>query len=148
MEREETGMTLDDIIDGFELLDDWEDRYRFLIEIGRTLEPLSDDEHNAVTKVEGCTSQVWLVSERTTGNDGTARLTFRGDSDAHLVKGLVAILIALYSGHSAQHIAGTDAQPLLDRLGLGTHLTPQRSNGVRAMVNRMRSEASRVLVSA
>ncbi|GGE36895.1 cysteine desufuration protein SufE [Agaricicola taiwanensis] len=141
-------MTLDEIIDGFEFLDDWEDRYRFLIELGRTLEPLSDDERNAATKVEGCASQVWLVSQTQRGADGSPRLTFRGDSDAHLVRGLIAILIALYSGRSAQEIAQTDAQALLDRFGLGTHLTPQRSNGVRAMVNRIRSEAARILASA
>lgn len=139
-------MTIDEIIDGFEMLDDWDDRYRFLIELGRELEAVADDEHNPSTKVEGCVSQVWLVT--TTSSESPARLSFRGDSDAHLVKGLVAIMIALYSGRTAQEIAATDAQPLLDRLGLGTHLTPQRSNGVRAMVNRIQTEARKALAVA
>lgn len=141
-------MTLDEIIDGFEFLDDWDDRYRFLIEIGRALAPLSDEEHSRTNKVEGCASQVWLVTEQSAGPDGEAHLVFRGDSDAHLVRGLIAVLIALYSGRPARDIAATDAQPVLDRLGLGTHLTPQRSNGVRAMVARIRSEAERALSPA
>lgn len=139
-------MTIDDIINGFEMLDDWDDRYRFLIELGRELEPVADEEHNAETKVEGCASQVWLVTSRS--SDTPTVLSFRGDSDAHLVKGLMAIMIALYSGRTAQEIADTDAQPLLDRLGLGTHLTPQRSNGVRAMVNRIQTEARKTLTTA
>lgn len=133
-------MTLDDIIDGFELLDDWEERYRFLIELGRSLAPLSDSERTPASKVDGCVSQVWLVTERGAGQDPV--LTFRGDSDAHLVRGLVAVVFALYSGKRASEILAIDPMPVMDRLGLATHLTPQRSNGLKAMLNRIRTEAA------
>jgi cysteine desulfuration protein SufE len=137
-------MTLDEIIDGFEFLDDWDDRYRFLIELGRTLPPFSDEERTARYKVEGCASQVWLVTER---QESATKLSFRGDSDAHLVRGLIAVLLALYSGRTPDEILATDAQPVLDRIGLGTHLTPQRSNGVLAMVNRIKEQALAALAS-
>jgi cysteine desulfuration protein SufE len=137
-------MTLDEIIDGFEFLDDWDDRYRFLIELGRMLPPFAEEERSPRYKVEGCASQVWLVTERN-DSGGEPSLTFRGDSDAHLVRGLIAVLLALYSGRTPREILATDAQPVLDRIGLGTHLTPQRSNGVRAMVTRIKDEASAAL---
>ena len=125
-----------EIAENLSFLDDWEDRYSYLIELGKALPPLSEAEHAPHYKVHGCVSQVWLVSER----DGDL-LRFRGDSDALIVKGLVAVLIALYSGRTAPDIAETDAIGLFDELGLREHLTTQRSNGLVAMVNRIRSEA-------
>lgn len=135
-------MTIDDIIESFAFLDDWEDRYRYLIELGRDLPPLADSARTAANKVEGCASQVWLDTKVGAGSDPI--LTFTGDSDAHLVKGLVAVLLALYSGRPASEIRATDALEVLDGLGLREHLTPQRSNGLRSMVGRIRAEAERV----
>ena len=123
----------------FELLDDWEDRYRYVIELGRKLEPLPEDEHSPANKVQGCVSQVWLST--TLHRDGMPRLTFIGDSDAHIVKGLIAILFSLYSGKTAKEILGVDAGHSLGRLHLTEHLTPQRSNGLMAMVKRIRTDA-------
>jgi cysteine desulfuration protein SufE len=135
-----TPAAFSEIADNLSFLDDWEDRYRYIIELGQALPPIGDDERTAANKVNGCVSQVWLVSG--TGDAaGTPALTFRGDSDALIVKGLVAILIALYSGRPAKEIAETNAIAVLDELGLREHLSTQRSNGLVAMVNRMRSEA-------
>ena len=125
-----------DIADNLSYLDDWEDRYKYIIELGQALPPLSDDEKNAANKVNGCVSQVWLVSER----EGT-NLTYRGESDAMIVRGLVAILVALYSHRPAAEIADIDAIAIFDELGLREHLSTQRSNGLVAMVNRIRSDA-------
>ncbi|NDW04393.1 SufE family protein [Jiella pacifica] len=138
--------TIDEIIADFELLDDWEDRYRYLIELGRALPDLSPDEMTEETKVRGCVSQVWLVSE----SDGQSppHLTFRGDSDAHIVKGLVAIALALFSGRRAGEIAALDAEALFSRLGLQEHLTPQRSNGLRSMVARIKNDAREAAAAA
>jgi cysteine desulfuration protein SufE len=128
-----------EIAENLSFLDDWEDRYRYIIELGQALPPLEDSERNAANKVHGCVSQVWLVSTR----EGD-RLIFRGESDAAIVRGLVAVLIALYSGRPAREIAETDAIAVFDELGLREHLTTQRSNGLVAMVNRVRSEARAV----
>jgi cysteine desulfuration protein SufE len=134
---------IDTIVENFELLDEWDDRYRYLIELGRMLEPLAEADRTPETKVRGCTSQVWL---KTSGTG--QRLHFSGDSDAHIVRGLVAILIALLSDRSAAEILGIDALSLFRRLGLEEHLTPQRSNGLKSMVERMRSDARAALASA
>jgi cysteine desulfuration protein SufE len=136
-------MNIDDIIESFGFLDDWEDRYRYLIELGRDLPPFPDSARTAENKVEGCASQVWL--DTTIGDGPDPVITFTGDSDAHLVKGLVALLLTLYSGRAASEIRATDALKVLDGLGLREHLTPQRSNGLRSMVERIRSEADRAL---
>ena len=133
-------MSLETLMDDFALFDDWEERYRYIIELGNGLKPLSEAEHNDTNKVQGCVSQVWLVNDR----DGE-RLSFRGDSDAHIVRGLVAILLDLYDGKSAQEIAAYDAESAFQQLGLGEHLTPQRSNGFYAMVQRIRNDAAAVL---
>jgi cysteine desulfuration protein SufE len=125
-----------EIAENLSYLDDWEDRYKYIIELGQALPPLSDAEKNAANKVNGCVSQVWLVSER-----DRDLLSYRGESDAMIVRGLAAILIALYSGRPAREVAETDAIALFDELGLREHLSTQRSNGVAAMVNRIRSEA-------
>ena len=138
---------IDDIVSDFGLHDEWEDRYRYLIELGRDLDPLPEDAHNEDNKVRGCASQVWL--ETTVDRSGAAPvLTFRGDSDAHIVRGLVRLTLALYSGKPAQEILTTDAQDLFATLGLTAHLTPQRSNGVRSMVERIKSDARQSLQSA
>jgi cysteine desulfuration protein SufE len=129
----------DEILADFELLDEWEDRYRYVIELGRKLKPLPDEERNAETKVEGCVSQVWLST--TIERDGGPRLMFIGDSDAHIVRGLIAILFALYSGKTADEILAIDAAKTLGELHLREHLTPQRSNGLMAMVKRIQSDA-------
>jgi cysteine desulfuration protein SufE len=139
-------MTIEDIIESFGLLDDWEDRYRYLIELGRDLPPFPESARTAANKVEGCASQVWLDTRIGEGSDPV--LTFAGDSDAHLVKGLVALLLALYSDRPASEIRRTDALEVLDGLGLREHLTPQRSNGLRSMVGRIRAEAERALAPA
>lgn len=131
-----------DIAENLSYLDDWEDRYRYIIELGQALPPLEEAEKNAETRVHGCVSQVWLVS-----NHNGAHLTYRGESDAMIVRGLVAILIALYSGRPADEIAGIDAIQIFDELHLREHLTTQRSNGLVAMVNRIRAEA-KVLAAA
>lgn len=134
--------TFSEIEDNLAFLDDWEDRYRYLIELGQALPPLDDTERSADNKVHGCVSQVWLVSDAA---DGVLR--YRGDSDALIVKGLVAVLIALYSGRTPREIADTDAIATFDRLGLREHLTTQRSNGLVAMVNRIRADARAMLAS-
>lgn len=138
--------SFDEILADFELLDDWEDRYRYVIELGRKLEPLSDEERNAANKVQGCVSQVWLST--TVEPDNTPRLTFIGDSDAHIVRGLVAILFAIYSGKTADEILSVDARKTLGDLHLNEHLTPQRSNGLMSMVNRIRSDAEAAKAAA
>lgn len=135
-------MTLiDDIVENFELLDEWEDRYRYLIELGRSLEPLAKESYTEANKVRGCASQVWLETKTERDRAGEIVLILHGDSDAHIVRGLVALVLALYSGRTAPTILATDPAPLFTRLGLEQHLTPQRANGLRAMVERIKSEA-------
>lgn len=138
--------TIGDLIENFSFLDDWEDRYRYVIELGKTLPPLSAAEHNDINKVRGCASQVWLISELAT--DDSRKLVFRGDSDAHIVRGLIAILLALYSGRTAREIAETDPEKVFREIGLREHLTSQRSNGLSSMVARIRSDAEAALTTA
>ena len=134
-------MSIDQIIENFELLDQWDDRYRYIIELGRTLPELPDEARTEANKVRGCASQVWMQTELQPNGASGPVLKFVGDSDAHIVRGLIAILFALYSGKPAQHILSTDASALFEQLGLREHLTPQRSNGFRAMVDRIHSDA-------
>jgi cysteine desulfuration protein SufE len=142
-------MTIEQIVDDFEVLDSWDDRYRYVIELGRALPQFPEAARTDKNKVQGCASQVWMVSEpRPSRNGGGPVVEFRGDSDAHIVKGLIAILFALYSGQPAKRILETDAIALFNRLGLGEHLTPQRSNGFRSMVERIRSDARAALAEA
>ena len=136
-----------EIIDNFSLLDEWDDRYRYLIELGRDLAPLSQAAHSDVNKVQGCASQVWLDTTVRPNGTGGPVLTFVGDSDAHIVRGLIAILLAMYSGKSAKDILGIDAIANFEKMGLREHLTPQRSNGFRSMVERIRSDARTALAS-
>jgi cysteine desulfuration protein SufE len=134
-------MSIQDLVDDFEFLGEWEDRYRYVIELGKELEPLSEEEHSPANKVEGCVSQVWLVNELRTADDGTPLLHFRGDSDAHIVRGLIAILMRLYSDKRPAEILDLDARTVFAKLGLDEHLTPQRSNGLYSMVARIQSDA-------
>jgi cysteine desulfuration protein SufE len=136
-------VSLDDIIADFELLDDWEDRYRYIIDLGRQLVPLPESARVEGNKVQGCVSQVWLQTTRGEGADPV--ISYKGDSDAHIVKGLVAIILALYSGQKSSTITATDANALLKKLGLDQHLSPQRSNGLRAMVARIKADAERAV---
>jgi cysteine desulfuration protein SufE len=139
--------TIDEIRDNFELLEEWDDRYRYVIELGRTLAPMPEQEHSAENKVQGCASQVWL-SRQLDRSAGEPRLVYLGDSDAHIVRGLIAILLTLYSGQTPQQILATDAIAVFDEFGFREHLTPQRSNGLRAMVERIRSDAREALAAA
>jgi cysteine desulfuration protein SufE len=126
----------------FASLDEWEDRYRYVIELGATLEPLLEEAHNDVNKVRGCVSQVWLERQERTNASGQTVLHYRGDSDSHLVRGLIAIAIALFSDQPPERVRAIDAMGAFRELGLEQHLTPQRSNGVRSMVDRIRSDAT------
>ncbi len=140
--------TIDEIVENFALLDEWDDRYRYVIELGRTLPPLAERAHTDSNKVQGCASQVWLLTHVKPDGAAGPILSFEGDSDAHIVRGLVAILFALYSGKRARDILATDAIALFDRIGLRENLTPQRSNGLRSMVERIRAEANAALAAA
>jgi len=134
-------MSIDRILEDFEFLDDWEDRYRYVIELGRELEPLDETWRTPENKVQGCVSQVWLHSElRRDGGDNPV-LMLHGDSDAHIVRGLIAILFALFSGRTPREVLDADPNQVFERLGLREHLTPQRSNGLTAMVERIRRDA-------
>lgn len=133
--------TFDDIRADFALLDDWEDKYRYVIELGRMLESLDEAERTPDNKVRGCVSQVWLATHWPAGPRGTPVLEMHGDSDAHIVRGLVAILLTLYAGRTAEEVLGTDARGVFGELGLSDHLTAQRSNGLNSMVERIRADA-------
>ena len=134
----------EEIAETFEFLDDWEDRYRYVIELGRKLEPLPDEAHNAENKVLGCASQVWLETHvERSGAEPT--LSFLGDSDAMIVKGLIAILLTLFNGKTAREIVEMDTMGMLADLGLDEHLSPQRSNGLASMVARIKSDAEAAL---
>jgi cysteine desulfuration protein SufE len=139
---------IEEIVENFGLLDEWDDRYRYVIELGRTLTPLPDGAHVDANKVQGCASQVWLVTNVKPNGASGPILTFQGDSDAHIVRGLIAILFSLYSGKSARDILAIDSLELFDRIGLRENLTPQRSNGLRSMVERIRAEAKAALAEA
>jgi cysteine desulfuration protein SufE len=136
---------IDSLIDDFAFIDDWEERYRYVIELGRTLAPLADADRSEANKVQGCASQVWLARHPARNAAGDPVLAYTGDSDAHIVKGLVAVMLTIFSGKTPAEILEIDAMALFDKLGLREHLTPQRSNGVRSMVERIRSDARAAL---
>jgi cysteine desulfuration protein SufE len=137
----------EEIADDFAFLDDWEDRYRYVIELGRAMPPLEDALKVPATKVEGCASQVWIVP-RLAGDGAAARFDFAGDSDAMIVRGLIAVLHALYSGLHPEQVVAVDALAELGRLDLDQHLSSQRSNGLRSMVRRIRDIAQSALAQA
>lgn len=135
---------IDEIKEAFALIDDWEERYRYLIEIGKALPPLAAEERSETNRVKGCASNVWLVTH-VADRGPDAMMTFAGESDAHIVKGLVALTLAFYSGRPAREVATDDAFDLFRSFGLEQHLTPQRSNGVRSMIDRIRRDAIEAL---
>lgn len=132
--------SLDELREDFAYLDDWEDRYKHVIELGRALPPMPDALKSPATKVSGCASQVWIYSRVEDAPEGK-KLAFQGDSDALIVKGLIAIAFMIYAPLTAEDIAKTDAVPIFAELGLKDHLTPQRSNGLASMVARIKSDA-------
>lgn len=136
--------SIDDLLADFDVLDDWEDRYRHVIELGRDLPPLPEADHTAENKVRGCASQVWITSQ-VGGTKDEPVLTFLGDSDALIVKGLIAIAFMIYSGRTARQILATDAGEILGKLGLAGHLTQQRSNGFASMIQRIKTDAQAAL---
>jgi cysteine desulfuration protein SufE len=138
-----TDQRTQDIIDEFDFLDDWEERYRHVIELGKALAPLDDAERNDATKVKGCVSQVWLVSETRPGTP--PHINFRADSDAHIVRGLAALLIRLTSDRTAKDILALDIKSVFDAIGLAENLSAQRSNGLGAMITRIKAEAQSAL---
>jgi cysteine desulfuration protein SufE len=140
-------MTIDEITENFSLLDDWDDRYRYVIELGRSLPPFPEEARVEANKVQGCASQVWLTTRTQPDGAHGPVMTFLADSDAHIVRGLIAILLAVYSGKPARDILATDALAIFDELGLRENLTPQRSNGLRSMVERIRAEANASLAA-
>ena len=135
-------MSIETVASDFELLDDWEDRYRYVIELGRALPPLPETARTDANKVRGCASQVWLLTEV---DPATTVMTFHGDSDAHIVKGLIAILFEMLSGETAAAVLASDPLAVFEKLGLKEHLTPQRSNGLASMVARIKTDAARVV---
>lgn len=137
---------IDEIVENFELLDDWEERYRYLIELGRMMPPLPDEARTERNKVQGCASQVWLQTRVEPSVRGPV-LALNGDSDAHIVRGLVALMTAFYAGRTPAEVLEADALALLRRIELAEHLTPQRSNGLRSMVERIRADARAALAA-
>jgi len=143
-------MNIQDLLDDFEFLEDWEDRYRYVIELGRKLAPLGDEDRTPANKVNGCASQVWLIAKITPSKDnpGQPVLTFAGDSDAHIVRGLISILFIIFSGKQADEIAALDVKKIFNQMGLDEHLSPQRSNGLISMVARIKVDAKGALTTA
>lgn len=141
-------MTVQDLLDDFEFLDDWEDRYRYVIELGRQLAPLDPEDRTPANKVNGCASQVWLATKITPSPAGKPVLTFLGDSDAHIVRGLIAILFIIFSDKPADQIATLDVKKIFSQIGLDEHLSPQRSNGLISMVARIKMDAQNALTAA
>lgn len=137
-------MNIEDIIENFSYLDDWEDRYKYVIELGKELEPMPEALQVDANKVRGCTSQVWLatsVQER----DGEPVLHFLGNSDAHIVRGLVCITLAIYNDKTAREIADLDAEAIFQKIQLRDHISAQRSNGLNSMLQRIRADAQNLL---
>ena len=131
------GTTLDDVLDTFELMDDWEERYRYIIDLGRKLPALPDDAYSDANKVRGCASQVWFIAREDAGHGDEPRLILLGDSDAHIVKGLIALLLLIFSGRKPSEIIATDARAILARMELEDHLSPMRANGLHSMLQRI-----------
>lgn len=128
---------IEDLVEEFDFLGDWEERYAYLIDMGKALDGLDENQKTEDTRVKGCVSQVWLVHETTPDN----HILFHADSDAHIVRGLAALMVRIYSNRTAQEILSVDAKAVLERIGLSEHLSPQRSNGLVSMMNRIRRVA-------
>lgn len=140
-------MNIQDLLDDFEFLDDWEDRYRYVIELGRKLAPLPEEDRTPANKVNGCASQVWLATIISPSKDDPQQpvLTFVGDSDAHIVRGLISILFVIFSNKHADEIIELDVKKIFNQIGLDEHLSPQRSNGLVSMVARIKTDAQNAL---
>ena len=136
-------MTIDEIIENFEFLDDWDDRYKYLIELGGMLEPLPEELRTRENKVQGCVSQVWVETRKEPGSDPV--MTFRGASEAHIVSGLIAVTFAIFSGKPASVIVATDEEAIFRSIDLSEHITPQRSNGLKSLVKRIKHDAELAL---
>ncbi|WP_421792289.1 SufE family protein [Hyphobacterium sp.] len=136
----DTQTDIDDLIEEFDFLDDWEERYRYLIDMGKALPALPQSEKTEANRVKGCTSRVWLAISPPQNNV----FEFQADSDAHIVKGLAALMIRLYSGRAASEIGEIDARSVLEKIGLAEHLSPQRSNGLNSMIARIKTEAAEI----
>ncbi len=134
---------ISDILENFEFLDDWDDRYRYVIELGKELEVLSQEERSSTNKVQGCVSQVWLITSSVIDENGENRLYFKGDSDAHIVRGLIGIIIALFNGKTPTDILKINLESVFEHIGLREHLTRQRSDGLTSMINRVYNDAKR-----
>lgn len=141
-------ISLDEIIDNFEFLDDWEDKYKYVIELGRMLPEFPEDERTTDNKVDGCVSQVWLVKTLKSDEDGNPVIFYQGDSDAHIVKGLIALVLASVSGRKASDIHSFEMEDVFSKIGLREHLTPQRSNGLSSMVGRIKQDAAQAIENA
>ncbi|MHA1189231.1 MAG: SufE family protein [Alphaproteobacteria bacterium] len=136
-------MELADVLDDFAFLDDWEDRYRYVLDLAKKLPPLAEAERTEANKVRGCASQVWVISEPTAEADPV--LHIRGESDAQIVRGLIALLLVIYSGKRASEIVEIKAEDIFARIGLRDHLTAQRSNGLSSMIARIQRDAAQSL---
>lgn len=136
-------MDIEEIIENFQFLDDWDDRYKYLIELGAALPDFPEDQQTTENKVQGCVSQVWVTAEQSDDTDPV--LKFRGASDAHIVSGLVAITLAIFSNKKASEIISTDEKTIFDSIDLSEHITPQRSNGLRSLVERIKLHAKDAL---
>lgn len=136
-------MDIEEIIENFQFLDDWDDRYKYLIELGSALPDFPENLQTSENKVQGCVSQVWVTAETAEGDDPV--LTFKGASDAHIVSGLVAITFAIFSNQKASKILATDEKAIFDSIDLSEHITPQRSNGLRSLVERIKQHATQAI---
>ena len=136
-------MSIDEIIENFQFLDDWDDRYKYLIELGDTLPEFAEEKQTRENKVQGCVSQVWVTSSQS--NDADPIMSFEGTSDAHIVSGLIAITFAIFSGQKASDILATDEKQIFDSIDLSEHITPQRSNGLKSLVERIKADAKAAL---
>ena len=132
-------MDIDEIIENFQFLEDWDDRYKYLIELGEMLEPFPAEEQTRENKVQGCVSQVWVISQKS--DDPDPVLSFMGESDAHIVRGLIAITLALFSNKPASWILACDEKAVFDQINLSEHITPQRSNGLKSLIERIKADA-------
>ena len=133
-------MDIEELIENFEFLGDWEERYRYIIELGRKLPDFDEAHRTEENKVRGCQSQVWLITEEAVVDDD--QLHFRADSDAHIVRGLLAILLMMFTAKSPSAILSVDAKDIFAKIGLDQHLSPSRANGLNAMVQRVRAIAA------
>jgi len=137
-------MSIDDLFDEFEFLGEWEDRCEYLIDLGFELPPMPAEEKNELTRVHGCQSLVWMTVQPTTGDDGETRLDIHADSDAMIVKGLIAVLLTLYNGKTPRDVLETDVAGAFTKLGLDRHLSSARKNGLAGMVKRIQEEAAKL----